>query len=328
MTTRNLMLSAPRRAVPATPGTARRFVLAALAASASVCLVLAAPSGAAPAAGRLRVAASINDLASIAASVGGDQIEVFAIARPTSDPHRVEALPSYMVKVARSQVYLKVGLGLDQWADALIEGSRNRKLRIVDCSRGVAPLEKPTGKVDASMGDVHPDGNPHYWLDPRNGAQVARNVAVALAEADPANAPRYRERAEAFAREAEQAFRQDSALAARLPDRTIFTYHRSWSYFAHAFGFEVVGTVEPVPGIPPTARHLAELLRLTRAQRVAALIQEPYFPSDTGAFLEREAGVPMVTASPSCDAPAPGSYLAHFRAVLDALRASSAPGAR
>ncbi|MEO5617400.1 MAG: metal ABC transporter substrate-binding protein, partial [Candidatus Eisenbacteria bacterium] len=166
-----------------------RFVLAA-----ALLLALAAPAYPAPAkpAGRLRVAASINDLASIAASVGGEQVEVFSIARPTSDPHRVEALPSYMVKVARSRLYLKVGLGLDQWADALIEGSRNRKLRIVDCSRGVALLEIPTGKVDASMGDVHPDGNPHYWLDPRNGAQVARTIAAALAEADPANAERYR----------------------------------------------------------------------------------------------------------------------------------------
>jgi zinc/manganese transport system substrate-binding protein len=330
----------PRTGAPATV-TARRgaAVLAAVTANGRMAVLagiaatlalaaFAAPGGAAPAASRIRVAASINDLASIAASVGGDQIEVIAIARPSSDPHRVEALPSYMVKVARSQVYLKVGLGLDQWADALIEGSRNRKLRIVDCSRGVAPLEKPAGKVDASMGDVHPDGNPHYWLDPRNGPQVARNIAAALAETDPANAARYRERAEAFAREAEQAFRRDSALAAGLPGRTILTYHRSWSYFAHAFGFEVIGTVEPVPGIPPTARHLAELLRLARAQRVTALIQEPYFPRDTGAFLKREAGVPMVTASPSCDAPAPGSYLAHFRSVLEAMRASAASGAR
>src|SRR6266540_4983257 len=143
---------------------------------------------------KLNVAASTTELAPIAASVGGDQVDVFAIARPTADPHRIEALPSYMVKVSRARVYLKVGLGLDQWADAIVDGSRNASVEIVDCSRDVRVLEKPTGKVDASMGDVHPNGNPHYWLDPRNGAMVAGTVAEAFAKADPANAARYRSR--------------------------------------------------------------------------------------------------------------------------------------
>src|SRR5262245_16279247 len=142
----------------------------------------------APALAKLRVAASTNDLASIAASVGGDQVEAFAIARPTADVHRVEVLPSSMVKVARADLYLKVGLGLDGWADAIVAGSRNARLRVVDCSRDVAVLEKPAGRVTAAQGDVHPDGNPHYWLDPANGAVVARNVAAALAQADPAHA--------------------------------------------------------------------------------------------------------------------------------------------
>src|SRR5215510_8524195 len=147
---------------------------------------------------KLRVAASTNDLASIAASVGGDQVDVFAIAKPSADPHRIEALPSYMVKVSRAKLFLKVGLGLDQWAEAIVDGSRNSSVQLVDCSRDVHVLEKPTGKVDASMGDVHPDGNPHYWLDPRNGAVVAHNIADAFAKADPGNAAAYRERADAF----------------------------------------------------------------------------------------------------------------------------------
>ena len=109
---------------------------------------------------KLRVAASINDLASIASSVGGNQVEVFSIARPKSDVHRVEILPSYMVKVSRAQLYLKVGLGLDQWADGIIDGSRNSRLKVIDCSEDVSVLEKKA-KVDASMGDVHPFGNPH-----------------------------------------------------------------------------------------------------------------------------------------------------------------------
>jgi zinc/manganese transport system substrate-binding protein len=276
---------------------------------------------------RVRVAASLNDLASIANSVGGDQIEVFAIARPGADPHRVEALPSYMLKVSRAQLYLKVGLGLDQWADAIIDGSRNDKLKTVDCSRGVNVLEKPTGKVDASMGDVHPDGNPHYWLDPRNGAVVARNIADALASVDPANAGQYHARAEAFAREADAAYQADAAIAAKLADKNIFTFHRSWSYFANAFGYEVLANVEPVPGIPPTAKHLAELIQTAKAQHVQVLIQEPYFPTDPGKFLQREAGVRPITASPSCEEPAAGSYLAHFHQLLTEMTAAPAAGA-
>ena len=273
---------------------------------------------------KLRVAASTNDIASIAASVGGDQVEVFAIARPNSDPHRIEALPSYMVRVARAQLFLKVGLGLDQWADAIVDGSRNARITIVDCSKGVSVLEKPTGKVDASMGDVHPDGNPHYWLDPRNGGLVAHTVAEAMAKADPANAATYRQRADAFGEEAEATWKRGHELAEKLPAKTIFTYHRSWTYFANAFGLEVVDTVEPVPGIPPTARHLADLVNAAKARKVGLLLQEPYYSSEAGKFLTRQAGVRVVIASAACDAPTAGSYLQHFDALLRALaRAAS-----
>jgi zinc/manganese transport system substrate-binding protein len=272
-----------------------------------------------PAAAKLRVAASIQDLASIAASVGGEHVEAFAIARPTSDPHRVEALPSHMAKVARAQVFLKVGLGLDQWANAIVDGSRNPKLQLVDCSAGVHVLERPSGRVDASMGDVHPFGNPHYWLDPRNGAVVARNAAEAFARADPTNAAGYRERAEKFAREAQAAWEQASARAKAVPVRVLFTYHRSWSYFADAFGFEVVDTIEPVPGIPPTARHLADLVEQAKARGVKLLLQEPYFASDGGRFLERQAGVRPVIQATSCAEPVAGSYLRHFDEILGVL---------
>jgi zinc/manganese transport system substrate-binding protein len=272
---------------------------------------------------KVRVAASTTDLASIATRVGGDAVEVFAIARAGGDVHRVEVLPSYMVKVARAQLYLKVGLGLDQWADGIIDGSRNTKLTIVDCSRGVAVLDKPTGKVSAAQGDVHPDGNPHYWLDPRNGAVVGRTVAEALAAADPANAARYRANAEAFAKEAQAAYARAKAVADALPSKTLLTYHASWVYLANAFGLEVVSTVEPVPGIPPTARHLGELVALVKSRKVPVLVQEPYFSPDAGRFLTREAGLRVVTASASCEDITPGAYLDHITHVLDGIAGRS-----
>jgi zinc/manganese transport system substrate-binding protein len=192
-------------------------------------------------------------------------------------------------------------------------------VQIVDCSQGVHVLEKPTGKVDASMGDVHPDGNPHYWLDPRNGAAVAHNVAEAFAKADAAHAADYRTRAEAFAKQCEAVWQKNAETAKKLASHDLFTYHRSWSYFADAFGFEVVNTVEPVPGIPPTARHLQELVDQAKARKVGVLIEEPYFSSDGGKFLNRQAGVRPVVQAASCDAPTAGSYLAHFDAVMAAI---------
>jgi len=274
-----------------------------------------------PAAARakVRVAASTNDLASIASSVGGDQVEAFSIARPNADVHRVEVLPSYMVRVSKAQIYLKVGLGLDAWADGIIDGSRNQKLVVVDCSVNVPVLEKPTGQVNASMGDVHPSGNPHYWLDPRNGAIAARTIAEALSRVDPAHASGYRARADAFGKEAQETWERLKESAGGLPTKAIVTYHRSWPYFGAAFGLDVAGTVEPRPGIHPTAKHLAELVGVVKERRIPVLLQEPYFSGDAGRFLAREGGLRVVTASPSCDAPSAGSYLKHFSGIMSAL---------
>lgn len=268
-----------------------------------------------PATAKLRVAASTTDLASIASSVGGDDVEAFAIARPTADPHRVEVLPSYMVQVSRANLYLKVGLGLDQWADGIIDGSRNDHLQVLDCSQGINPLEKPT-QVSAAMGDVHPMGNPHYWLDPRNGAIVARSIAQRLGQIDPTHATEYDARAEAFAKDVDAAFAREQLIAAALPVKAIFTYHRSWSYLAYAFGLEVADTAEPLPGIPPTARHLQDLVRTAKERKVALLIQEPYFSDDAGKFLARATGLRVVRVSAACDSAQAGSYLAHIDLVL------------
>jgi zinc/manganese transport system substrate-binding protein len=285
------------------------------------CIFIATCLGAigAPAAAKVRLVASINDLASIAAAVGGDQVEVVSIARANGDPHRVEVLPSYMVRVSRARVYLKVGLGLDQWADPIIDGSHNSKLLVVDCSKGVAVLEKPTGKVDASMGDVHPDGNPHYWLDPRNGAIVARTVAAALASVDPSNAGAYASRAEEVAKRCEDAFAQGSKLIGGLSNHDVITYHRSWSYFAAAFELQVVATIEPVPGIPPTARHLNDLIGVIRERKVRAALEEPYFSEDAGKLLARETSIRILRIPAMCADIVADSYFAHFEQLFEEL---------
>jgi zinc/manganese transport system substrate-binding protein len=276
-----------------------------------------------PAAAKLRVGASTNDLGSIAASVGGDQVEVFSISRPSSDPHRVEVLPSYMVQVSRANHYLKIGMGLDQWADGIIDGSRNTKLTVVDCSKGINALEKP-GQVSAALGDIHPFGNPHYWTDPRNGAIVATTIADAFGRLDPAHADDYRARAAAFGKDAAAAYAKDRAIVATMPVKRIFTYHRSWPYLGDAFGLDIAETVEPLPGIPPTAKHLQDLVRIAKESKVPVLLQEPYFSEDAGKFLARATGIRLVKASAACDDTRPGSYLAHIESVLQHLADAAA----
>ena len=285
-----------------------------------VLLLFAVLSAACPAVAKVTVGASLPDLASIAAYIGGARVEVFSIARGTADPHSVEVLPTYMVRVSRADIYLKVGLSLDQWADQIIDGARNSKLRAVDCSKGIPVLEKPTTKVDASMGDVHPEGNPHYWLDPANGVIIAQTIADALTMVDPDGASLYGANLEQFKNEVSQRTAQWKASAETLPSHTFVTYHSSWVYFTHAFDFSIAAKIEPVPGIPPTARHLADLVQIIREGHVTTVIQEPYFSDDGANYLARETGVKVLKIAPSCADTSSSSYLEHFQQIFDALK--------
>jgi zinc/manganese transport system substrate-binding protein len=223
-----------------------------------------------------------------------------------------------MAKVSQASIYLKCGLGLDQWSDAIINGSRNNKIEIIDCSNGVAVLEKPT-HVDASMGDVHPFGNPHFWLDPRNGIIAARNIVDALKKVDPANGPLYENNLALFKKDFEGRFAAWQEKMKPLDGRKIITYHSSWSYFADAFGLKIVEHVEPFPGIPPTGNHLAELVDLIKKENVAFILQEPYFSDDAPKFLNRQTGIKVFKCAPSCIDVKPGSYLGHFDEIVNQL---------
>lgn len=295
--------------------TIRTFVAAAVAASLS-----AHPVGA-----TVSVAASVPDLASIAQAVGGSRVEAFSIARADANPHSVEVLPSHMTRVARAKVFLKVGLGLDGWADAIVRGSRNSSIAVVDCSRGVDVLEKPSGKVDASMGDVHPDGNPHYWLAPENGALVAKTVAGALEQVDPEGKPTYEAGLAKFLKDLEVRQLDWKRRMEPFRGKAIFTYHSSWPYFAKAFGLRIAGKIEPVPGIPPNARHLSELLATAKTENVHFLLQEPYFPREGGEFLHREAGVVPLALPPSCRGPGAADYFEHFDAIVGSFEKGKTP---
>lgn len=287
-------------------------------------LIGAILAGTVPAQAKVRVVASTTDLASIAGIVGGDLVDVSSIARGKSDPHYVEVLPSYMIKVKRADVYLKVGLDLDRWADQIIDGSRNSDLVIVDCSKNITPLNVPTRKVDASMGDVHPSGNPHYWLDPDNGAIVAEMVADALIAVDAENASGYREGLERFRGRLAQKKAQWEQSAGVLAGLEIVTYHDTWPYFSRAFGVEVAGFVEPKPGIEPTPSHTAAIVELVRGRDIHIIGVEPYFSHRTPELIARETGARVVDLPPSVGGvDGADNYFGLFDTIIAALEGAA-----
>jgi zinc/manganese transport system substrate-binding protein len=277
--------------------------------------VLFLPTGATGA--PLRILAATNDLGAIARAVCGPEAEIRAVARSDRDPHALEVRPSMMAMAAKSDVYLGVGLALDLWSEGIVQGSRNSKLVMVNCAEAITPLEIPVGKVDASMGDVHPSGNPHYWLDPENGILVARYLAKRFGAIDSKNGTRYATNAEAFAREIESRM---PAWKQELQGVSFIEYHRTWVYAAHRFGMNIVDRVEPLPGIPPTAHHLAKLASTIREQRVGIVIRDLYHSGSALEFLKRETKVRTAVLPSSSDEPTPQAYYALFDRAASVLR--------
>lgn len=257
------------------------------------------------AAGKINVVATTEDLAALAREIGGDHITVDAIARGYQDPHFVEPKPSFLLKLQKADVLALVGLGLEVgWLHALITQSRNSKIQAgspgyLDCSTATEILEIPTAPVTRAMGDVHPFGNPHYWLDPENGRRIAKTLEQKLAQLQPASAGYFAERYQDFDRRLREAEKRWDQKMAPYRGRKVVTYHRSWPNFAKRFGLVVVGYVEPKPGIPPTPSHTLELIGQMRREGIKVILVEPYFDLRTPQSIARQVGGEVVVLLPS-----------------------------
>jgi len=251
---------------------------------------------------KVNVVASTTDLADIAKSIGGDLISVTSISKGNQNHHYVEVLPSYMLKVKKADIYLKVGLELDLWANQIIDGSRNRKLAIVDCSEGIVPLEVPTSKIDASMGDIHKLGNPHYWLDPENGKTIAKHILDSLSEIDPNNMSIYENNYQAFIAKIDDLIQEWLSEFASLQGREMIFYHNSWPYFNERFGLKALQFIEPKPGIQPSPRHLEKLLGIIQQNDVKLIGMETYFSDVAPKFLAEKTDVKIAKLAQSVNA--------------------------
>jgi zinc/manganese transport system substrate-binding protein len=268
-------------------------------------LLAVAALAAAPAHAAVDVVATTEDLADLVRQVGGDKVRVETIARGYQDPHFVEAKPSFILKLAKTQLLVVVGRELEVgWLPPLVQQSRNAKIQpgaegYLDASLTARILEVPTGEITRAMGDVHPLGNPHYWLDPGNGRRIARAIADKLSRMAPADAAHFAARYADFDRRLAEAEKRWDALMAPYKGLKVVTYHRSWPNFVERFGLDVIGYVEPRPGIPPSPSHTFALIGEIKRQGVKLLLVEPYFDLKTPNMIARETGAKVVVLPPS-----------------------------
>ena len=254
---------------------------------------------------KLNVVATTEDLASIATEVGGDHIVIDSIAKGYQDPHFVEAKPSFILKLQKADVLILVGRELEiGWLPPLISQSRNAKIQVgadgyLDASLQAQILEVPSGQVTRAEGDVHPLGNPHYWMDPENGKIIAKEIFDRFVKLRPNDRAYFEPRLNDFVNRVNAAEKRWTALMAPYKGTKVVTYHRSFPNFAERFGLNIVGYVEPKPGIPPTPQHTLDLINQMKKDGVKVVMVEPYFDVKTPNAIGRETGAEVLIMPPS-----------------------------
>ena len=311
---------------------------------------------------KLKIVTTTSDLAAIAGAVAGGKADVYGICTGKEDPHMLQAKPSVIAQARDADLWIRIGLELELgWEPPILDGSRNNRIRIgtrghLDASESALVLDVPQTTITRAMGDVHPMGNPHYWLDPLNGRRMAGAIAERLALLAPADGAFFRANAAAFQKALDErmfgaelvravgadalwaqtqagtlaAFLDEPAnkgkaagwVAAMMPLRgqKIVTYHKSWIYFANRFGLVVAAELEPKPGVPPTAAHLAEVAETARADGVKIVLQEPFYSVKAANQLAGKIGARVVVAANSVGGqPEATDYLALMDLIVDEL---------
>lgn len=258
-----------------------------------------------PAAAALQVVTTTADMGSLAQEIGGDRVTVTALAKGYQDPHFVDPKPSFILAVSRADLLIVIGRELEiGWLPPLINSSRNAKIQpggtgYLDASLNVKILEIPTGQITRAMGDVHPSGNPHYWLEPENGRRMAQAIRDKLSTLSPADRAYFAQRYTDFDARLAEAQKRWSAVMAPYKGSKIVTYHRSWPNFTDYFGLDVMGYVEPKPGVPPSPTHTLELIAEMKRQGAKLIIVEPYFDLKTAQSIANQVGGRVLVLAPS-----------------------------
>ena len=275
----------------------------------------------------LTVVTTTPDLAAITKAVGANRVRVLSLALPTQDPHFVDARPHLALELAKADLVVLVGADLEiGWLPTLLEGARNGRIQrgapgYLEAALLVDLLGVPSGKVDRSMGDVHPQGNPHYLLDPRRAERVAVGIGKRLAQLDPAGHDLYLKATKSFLTELRTKRKAWEARLAPLRGASIITYHRSFPYLADWLGLKVIAELEPKPGIPPDPHHVAKIIALAQSRKAAMLLQEQWFPTGTSKVAASKMGTKLVIVAGMTQFAEGQSYIAFIDALVGRLDA-------
>jgi zinc/manganese transport system substrate-binding protein len=295
---------------------------------------------------KVEVVTTLNVLASVARDIGGDRVNVTALAKPNQDPHTLVAKPTFKLAAKNAQLFVEIGLGLDIWGSAVTDASGNPEIQTgqkgrVIASDGITTRELPT-TLSKAWGDIHPYGNPHVWLDPVNAKQIAVNIAAGLTRVDPAGKDAYAKNLKAFgdkvddmlyghalvveygASKLERLSRRNELIdylkskntyaklggwlkrAESVRGLKIITYHKTWVYFCDRFGIEIRGEIEEKPGIPPSQDYLATLINKIKADGIKVIFIDTIYPTKDGQYIADKTGVKIVS-SPIDVGGAPGT---------------------
>lgn len=274
---------------------------------------------------KIRVVASLPDLKSLTEAVGGDLVEVDTLARGDQNPHDIEVRPSLMVKLRRADLLVRNGLEGDPWVEPLLLGANNGRLvrgnaGHVDVSPGITVLGAPSGRVDRSMGDVHPAGNPHFTLDPGTAATVTAHIVEGLSRVAPAQRATFESRRREFLSRLDAAMARWQQTLAPFRGAPVVLYHDLWRYFLERFGLKLATTIEDRPGIPPSPSHVAEVIRQIREQKIRVVVTDPWADQKLVELIAREGGARSVPLSPAVGGvKGVGSYLELFEYNVSAL---------
>lgn len=243
---------------------------------------------------KLKVIASTTDVAAIVRAVAGDLVDLETLARGTQDPHYLEAKPSYMVKMAKADALFANGLSLEVgWLPSLVQGARNPKIApgqsgYLELGTKITPIDVHSQPLTRAAGDVHPDGNPHFTLDPLRLAQAARAVAERLGELDSSHKETYVARAADYEKDLTNRMKGWQERIKRLPSKTLVVYHASLNYFIERFALQAVAFLEPKPGIPPSAAHILEVIAAMKRENTKAILVDNYFDTKIAERIARE----------------------------------------
>jgi ABC-type Zn uptake system ZnuABC Zn-binding protein ZnuA len=292
-----------------------------------VCSVLA-PSALAQ--GRIQIVTTTSDLRSLVEAVGGDRVEAISLVPAAMDAEDYQPKPQDLLRLKNARLLVRVGLDYDLWLDRLLAQADNLDLRrggagYVDASFGISVLEIRGMSVGPSDGHAHGNGNPHYWLDPKNAEIITSTILETLARRDPANVATYEANRLAFLARLETKLSEWEIKLAPLKAMPLVAYHNSWPYFARRFRLDFVGFLETKPGVPPSPSHLAGLLQTMRVRAVRIVVREPYQPERHVAFVAGKAGASVVTLAASVGAlPQTDDFISLFEQDVEALKAGSA----